>query len=106
MPRRFIGNIISSEGNKNIIKIENSKTLTPGQNVAVYVPTSSKIQNSEKNRFFGYKNNLLDVVTIEKNGDDCIVKVRKPVVKTTISSDTRKVRKFKKGDVIIKIIDK
>lgn len=106
MPRRFIGNIISSEGNKDLIKIENARTLNPGQRVAVYVPTDSKIQNSEKSKCFGYKNRLIEVVPIEKNGDDYYVKVTTPAIKTNITSNTRKIRKFKNGDVIIKIIDK
>lgn len=106
MPRRFIGNIISSEGNKDLIRIENARNLTPGQCVAVYIPTDSRIQNSEKNKFFGYKNSLIEVAPIEKRGDDCYVKVTAPAVRTKITSNTRKIRKFRSGDVIIKIIDK
>ncbi len=106
MPRKYIGNIVSRNEDKNIIKIENARDLYNGQHVAVYVPTATKMQNSEKNRNFGYKNNLIEVVSIEKKEDGCYVKVTNPAIKIEIPDSTRKIRRFRKGDVIIKIIDK
>ncbi len=101
--KRFIGEFV--DGNTRKAIIQKPRNLKKGQRVAVYVPTDKAIKNTDTNIVIGYKNRFIERVPIEQDGDTYFVTIISPEKLDKITDKIRKLRKIKKGDVIIKCED-
>ena len=101
--KRFVGEFV--DGNTRKIVIQKPKNLKKGQHVSVYIPTDKEIRNPDTNRVIGYKNKFVQVAPIEQENNSYFVTITATGKVERITDSIRKIRKIKKGDVIIKVTD-